>query len=151
MRALWPAPTVDRSAGLFRRDSKLRRIHASNAVLEAPADVRTPKEVSQLFSKLQNGSDVRGIAIAGAALERHSCSCQPTKSYTHISPDCRSGRRGTGHHTYHSFLHWNWLCKLAFREAKCPSNLIANISTSSSPPAFDTPTARLACTFAAYT
>ena len=71
----WPAPTVDRSkAGLSRRDT-FSRTYAANAVLEAPADVQTPKEISHLFSKLQNGSDVRGIAIAGAALKRLCSPC----------------------------------------------------------------------------
>lgn len=40
-------------------------VNAASAVLEVPKDIEVPKEVAALFQKLQNGSDIRGIAIAG--------------------------------------------------------------------------------------
>ena len=35
------------------------------AVAEVPKDMHTPQEVASVFQRLQNGSDIRGIAIAG--------------------------------------------------------------------------------------
>ena len=43
-------------------------IAAASAVLDIPAKSDIPQEVTAAFSKLQNGSDIRGIAIAGQAL-----------------------------------------------------------------------------------
>lgn len=40
-------------------------INAASAVVEAPSDTQTPQEVASVFQRLQNGSDIRGIAIAG--------------------------------------------------------------------------------------
>ena len=39
--------------------------NAASTALEVPQDLQTPKEVAAVFQKLQNGSDIRGIAIAG--------------------------------------------------------------------------------------
>lgn len=41
------------------------QINAATAVAEVPTDMQTPQEVASVFQKLQNGSDIRGIAIAG--------------------------------------------------------------------------------------
>lgn len=41
------------------------QINAATAVAEVPKDMQTPQEVASVFQKLQNGSDIRGIAIAG--------------------------------------------------------------------------------------
>ena len=41
---------------------------AAAAVAEVPKDMQTPQEVASVFQRLQNGSDIRGIAIAGLSL-----------------------------------------------------------------------------------
>ena len=38
---------------------------AASSVVEVPTDVQTPQEVASVFQRLQNGSDIRGIAIPG--------------------------------------------------------------------------------------
>jgi len=49
-------------------------VNAASAVLELPKDVEVPKEVATIFQKLQNGSDIRGIAIAGKSILESSSS-----------------------------------------------------------------------------
>lgn len=44
------------------------QINAATVVVEAPHDTQTPQEVASVFQKLQNGSDIRGIAIAGLTI-----------------------------------------------------------------------------------
>lgn len=43
-------------------------MNAASAVLELSKDIEVPKEVAAIFQKLQNGSDIRGIAIAGKSI-----------------------------------------------------------------------------------
>ncbi|KAA6429476.1 MAG: phosphoglucomutase phosphomannomutase alpha beta alpha domain I [Trebouxia sp. A1-2] len=59
-------PAIATTAGRRTQDSPCRaNLNAASAVLELPKDVEVPKEVAAIFQKLQNGSDIRGIAIAG--------------------------------------------------------------------------------------
>ena len=51
-------------------------MNAASAVLELPKDVEVPKEVATIFQKLQNGSDIRGIAIAGKSILESTSSVQ---------------------------------------------------------------------------
>ena len=44
------------------------QIMAASAAVETPKVMQTPQEVSSVFQRLQNGSDIRGIAIAGSSI-----------------------------------------------------------------------------------
>lgn len=62
-------PAIATTAGRRTQDSPCRaNLNAASAVLELPKDVEVPKEVAAIFQKLQNGSDIRGIAIAGKSI-----------------------------------------------------------------------------------
>ena len=49
-------------------------MNVASAVVELPKDVEVPKEITTIFQKLQNGSDIRGIAIAGKSILESSSS-----------------------------------------------------------------------------
>ena len=59
---------TDGRAGRQQHATVSTSVCAASAVLDSPANLQVPKDVSQMFSKLQNGSDIRGIAIAGLPL-----------------------------------------------------------------------------------
>ena len=43
-------------------------VNVASAIVELPKDIEVPKEVAAIFQKLQNGSDIRGVAIAGKSV-----------------------------------------------------------------------------------
>ena len=76
-------------------------MNAASAVLELPKDIEVPGEVAAIFQKLQNGSDIRGIAIAGKSILESTFSFHlllPTRqSVSCMTTQVLRGRSRTSH------------------------------------------------------
>lgn len=70
-------PALATTSGRRTQGSPCRaNVNAASAVLELPKDIEVPKEVAAIFQTLQNGSDIRGVAIAGKSILESTSSFQ---------------------------------------------------------------------------